>query len=231
MSLVGLVIGFDWVNRKEAPPAPPSKNDPAILVEVLAGVMPTSPERIYALSLFPTPKENGGGGLVEYFSFDEKKADRIWPKGKSGFPLSAYRCQLTNYDAATLFGVQIDMHLDFQRSVRQENGSQSGEVLLSREWPIFITKIDPTPTNAFVFYVFNTTEHFVRVSFPEFAAAKQLHDETAKRVRLVRPFPGFESRHTRDAARCPRHSKRTNPHSTAAACAITAAAAAKSLIC
>jgi hypothetical protein len=187
----GVAAAFDWNNKKQYPsvgnkdPAP--KKDPAILVECHLGAMPTTPERIYALNLFPTPKENGGGGLVEYFSFDERKGDRIWPKSKPGFPLMAYRCQLTNYDGATLFGVEINMKLKFQEAVKQESGALSGKTFLQRDWPILIGKIDPGAANAFVFYVFSTTEHFATVSFPDAARAKQLIDDDKKQVRLINP--------------------------------------------
>jgi hypothetical protein len=176
--------------RATESPAP--KNDPAILIECHYGIMPTTPERVYALNLFPTPIENGGGGLVEYFSFDEKKGERIWPKSKDGFPLSAFKCQLTNYDAATLFGVKINMQLQFLETVRDGNNVHSGKATLAREWPIFITKIDPGASNAFVFYTFNMTDRFVGVTFPESGSASQLQDQEPKKVRLIQPFKGFE---------------------------------------
>lgn len=167
----GLGSALDWVRKKEeqAFPTNPPKSDPAILVECHYGAMTTTSERISVLSVFPTPKENGGGGLAEYFSFDEKKGERIWPKSKSGFPLMAFKCELTNYDNSPIFGVQIAMHLLFQEAVKHENSAQSGKVFLERNWPISITKIDPGAGNGFVFWIFNITEYFVGVSFPEFA--------------------------------------------------------------
>jgi hypothetical protein len=176
----------DVENQKAAPQLP------AVLVECHIGEMPLPPKRFYALSLFPIPKESGGGGLVEYFTPpSQNRPGTVWNPFSSDRPSSAYRCQLTNYDAAPLFNIQIDMRIDFLKAVKRENGAQSGEAFLSRDWPIFITKIDAKTADGFVFYVFNTTEHFVRVSFPEFGTAQQL-DDASKRIRLIRPPAGFE---------------------------------------
>jgi hypothetical protein len=154
--------------------------------------MTTGPERIWVLNLFPTPKENGGGGLAEYFSFDEKKGERTWPKSKSGFPLMAYRCQLTNYDGSTMFGVQIGLHLIFQEALKTENGFTSGKVFLEREWPILITKIDPGVGNRFVFWIFNMSQYFAAVSFPQIATGKQLDSDEAKSIKIIQPGSGLE---------------------------------------
>jgi len=160
ITLVALVGGFDWLSKKEEAvkkeeatslSIKPKENDLALLVECFSGVMPTTPERIYALNLFPVPAENGGGGLAEYFSFDNK-GERTWPKSKTGFPLMAYKCQLTNYGTAPLFNVFLALHLQFQNSIAEDNGSErSGEVYLRRDWPISISKIDPGTSNPFVF--------------------------------------------------------------------------------
>ena len=129
---------------------------------------------------------------MEYYSFDERKGERIWPKTKSGMPQQAYKCQLTNYDSATLFGVAISMQFKFLNVVRDGNSSHSGNVFLEREYPISITKIDPTAPGAFTFYIFNTSDKFVSVTFPQFGTATQLSDERPKKVKLIQPFNGFE---------------------------------------
>jgi len=180
----------------------------SILFECQYGSLPSSPSRTYMLQLFPIPAENGGGGLSESFSLDGK-SEMIWPKTASGFPVPAYKCQLTNYDPVTLIGVEFSLNLVFQKEIKddtQPGSSHSGETFLSRKWPISITKIDPSVGNPFIFYIVNFTEHFVTVSLPDTGNAKRIDEQNSKPIRIIGPNQYFQMHFV------PFHSALPEPH-------------------
>ena len=69
-----------------------------------------------------------------------------------------------------MFNVSLPVHLTFKEALRnaETNTSTTGAVTLSRDWPIFITKIDPGPEHAFLFYAYNQSSKFVEVALPDF---------------------------------------------------------------
>jgi len=163
--------------------------DRTILIECHFGLMPkvVPPEgRIYVLGLWPLPQESGGGGMAEYFA--HPGSEWTWSSNKSDLA-QAYRCQLTNYGAATVFNLSMAFPVIFREIVRDsKNPSQmtSGKVTVSREWPIEVTKID-VGLNGFVFYIQNNSEQFVQVFLPQSAMLQRARDNKRGNVRLIQP--------------------------------------------
>ena len=61
----------------------------------------------------------------------------------------------------------------------------AGKITVSRQWPIDIDKIDPGTSNAFSFYVYNTSDTMVIVSFPDSVTFQTGADEVRQNIRLV----------------------------------------------
>ena len=157
--------------------------------------------RIYILSLWPLPAENGGGGLSE--AWTSGTGEMKWPTSPSGFPLNAYRCQLTNYGGSPVFNVEMALHLLFSEALRdtaQPNVTRGGVVTLSRNWPIEITKIDAGADKPFVFYIYNQSDQFSQVSMPQSVTVEEGTDNTRREIRLVQStapmfhLPPFEAK-------------------------------------
>jgi hypothetical protein len=142
--------------------------------------------RLYELQVWPIPQENGGGGLSEV-SGNPGQA-MTWPT-----PLPTLECQITNYSARTLFNVQAALRLSFRQAVKDKdypNQSRGGDVILSREWPFTIAKIDSGPEHAFVFYVMNFKDDvFVYVSFADAATGQLEGSAEAKALSVIQQEP------------------------------------------
>src|SRR5262249_31723145 len=141
--------------------------------------------RIYLLSLWPVPQENGGGGLAEYWGTGDMK----WPMSINGAPLNAYRCQLTNYGSVPVFNVELNLHMLFREALRdadQPNVTRSGQVTLSRDWPVLIRKIDTGAEKPFIFYLYNVSNNFfVQISLPQSATLEQRTDGARRETHLI----------------------------------------------
>lgn len=154
----------------------------ALFVDCKIGSMPIKSEtgRISALSLFPLPKENGGGGLGEYWAgrsgeFNWTNLGVIW----------AYSCQVTNYFNRPLTSILVPIHLRFYESItRDSRTKEGGKITLERDWPVIITKIDEGAEKPFVFYVWNMSDNFAEFIIPD-KATFQFVGETTRRVAFI----------------------------------------------
>ena len=139
------------------------------------GLMPTvmPPEgSIYVLQTFPIPVESGGGGLGRFFG--QPGGKHTWGSGDG--PWSGLRCQITNYGISTVFNAHAVIGLSFIENLKDKdnpNTSRSGRITLSREWLVPVNKIDPGPDRSFVFYIFNSSDHFVDISLPKTASVQK----------------------------------------------------------
>lgn len=142
-------------------------------------------KRVYAMSLYPTPKEVGGGGLIEYFSANGEFA---WPK-KNGLQMTGYACELMNGGNTSIFNISMVFDLIFRSVVTDSKGGaqRSGEVTLARNYPITVSRIDPGPNGAFIFYIFNNSSQFVEVLLPKSAAYKLPEDTQRQTASLIQP--------------------------------------------
>lgn len=137
---------------------------------------------LYLLQPWALPAESGGGGLSERTTTSEF----AWPTDKVGFPLSAYKCEVTNYGKEPVANVSLTPHLTIRKAIAQENGQiNSGDVTISRDWPILIRKIDPGKGDSFIFYAVNEYEHFLRVTFPTVATISVMGDVRTQSVPLT----------------------------------------------
>ncbi len=168
------------------PPRPPtsaSAGQHFLSVEWHSGLAPIVPKegRVFVLDLWPLPA--GGGGLSEMFGE---------PGYKLGLPpVNRFdECRLTNYSATALFNVRLTLHLTFWKVIKdpkQPGVSRSGDVSLSRDWPIAIQKIDTGPDHPFIFYIYNQSDQVAQVSFPEFVTAQIGDNVERQTIRLIRP--------------------------------------------
>jgi hypothetical protein len=168
---------------------PTGERSPKIQIECHFGSMPNVvPEegRIYVLSLFPTPIESGGGGLVENFA--TPGSEWSWsPPDKR--PITGYSCRLTNYSDAPVFNVEMSLGTTFIVAVRNPNtgGTQSGDVYLSRRWLIRMAKINAGEDKPFTFYVMNISAYFALVTLPDVATLQMDSDGAKQTVTLIKP--------------------------------------------
>jgi hypothetical protein len=138
--------------------------------------------RIYALNLFPAPLENRGGGIAEYsgrprdnFSISDNPAQQV------------FKCSITNYGTKPMLSVAIGLYLVFREAVRdknQPNSVRSGDILAQRPWLIVIPKIDPGVGSPFIFYIWNVTDKWGTVAFPDSAVAEYIGDPERFKFRL-----------------------------------------------
>jgi hypothetical protein len=147
-------------------------------------------EEIQVLWLFPTPIENGGGGLATQFN----RSGQSWKWPVAG-PLDAifisvYRCEVTNYGVDPVIDLQMALDLTFYEAVpvpgQSENARGHGNVKLHRPWLISIQKIDAGRENAFKFYLVNNQDNlFVHVLMPRVATLRLLDEQQRMQVNLT----------------------------------------------
>lgn len=175
-------------------PSEPSSNliELSLVTECHPALMPKlvpSSGRIYVLSPWPMEPGNGGGGLGEYYA--EAGSEFKWRSHK-GIPSQAYHCQITNYGKVPVFKIMMNFPVIFREVIRDRenpNATKSGEITISRDWPIEVTKIDPG-INGFSFYIYNQSQQFVQVSLPESATLSLLHDKIRRNVRMTQASTG-----------------------------------------
>lgn len=147
--------------------------------------------RVAVLSLFELPSINGGGGLMEITG---PPGGDFAGKTPEGFPRNVRQYRITNYSPKPLFNVQIPLHLVFKEAVRrkgQPGATDSGKVVLEREWEITIPKIDPGGDKPFVFYAMNNGHCFASVAFPTAATAQLAGANSRESIQIITPGPDF----------------------------------------
>jgi hypothetical protein len=147
-------------------------------------------EAIHVLQVFPTPLENGGGGLPT--RYNRSGQPWKWPidDPAEAFFISAYRCDITNYGNEPVIDLQMALDLTFYEAVpvagQSENTRGHGPIKLQRPWPISIQKIDSGRENAFKFYVFSMLpDEIVHVTMPKSATLRRLSDGQRTDVNLT----------------------------------------------
>lgn len=140
-------------------------------------------KRVYAMELYPTPIDIGG--LIEYFSANGEFA---WPK-KNGLQMAGYACELMHGGNVSIFNISMAFDLIFRSVVTDSKGGgqRSAEVTLAKKYPITVSRIDPGPNGAFIFYIFNSSSQFVQVFLPKSAAFNLPGDTHRQTTSLIQP--------------------------------------------
>lgn len=183
----------EWVNRKlredhedwQVPPVIRTSSDPGLFVEcqhIRFPIKVASDGRTFGLNLFPTPLANRGGGMGEYSGIPGSDFNI------SNNPLTTgYKCSVTNYGPRPMLAIRIGLNLVFQKAVRDKdnpNAVRNGEITAQRPWRIDVPKIDPGANNPFIFYIWNITDAWVNVSFPDSVEAEYIGDPERFKFRL-----------------------------------------------
>lgn len=101
----------------------------------------------------------------------------------------AYVCQLTNYGKETLSNLKITFGLRFKEVLRERENQNSyggGTTTFIDSWECSVRKLDPGPSERFVFYLRNETKDFLEVSMPEFIELRRLRESKPRKVPLLR---------------------------------------------
>jgi hypothetical protein len=187
------VAGSESPSAKEVSKAPNPRISVDCHQEVLPKTVPAN-ESLQVLWLFPTPVENGGGGMVTQFNTSGQPWK--WPIDdpmKAVF-ITAYRCEITNYGNDPLFDLQMALDLIFYEAIPvpgQKDAKGQGKIKLHREWNVLIQKIDSGRENSFKFYILNhQPDLFVHVLMPKTATLRLLGAEQRIQTNLTVAEPG-----------------------------------------
>ncbi len=144
--------------------------------------------KVFSIHLFRVPEKNDSIGLG--WATGAPNGEYKFPAGPSG---QVIKCTVTNYDQKTAIEVAVGMGLLFRKKVKNPHGDgiATGENLSDQVWPIYIGKIDSGIQNAFVFYISNTTEAFVNVSFEKTARIKRLGSNSEITIPVTIAFGRF----------------------------------------
>ncbi len=178
--------GMAWlVDRgyKNSPEYAALHKAPTISVEWhIFGNAPTIPTsgHLSVAYLWPLPTSDVGGGLAEMGGLPGSKLTL-------SSSMRNFQCVLTNYSADTTFNVTISLHVKFMEVKRAKDSPtlQSGAVILERDWPITIPKIDVGPSYEFVFYIVNQSNLFVEVTFPNSATGQIGDDSAQQQIKII----------------------------------------------
>jgi len=183
----------EWINKEsrdsgetwQVPLTIRHSSDPGLFVECQFVRLPLkigSDGRLYALNLFPTPLANRGGGIAEYSG---RPGEDFKISNAPSFQVQ--KCTVTNYNKKPMLSTAIGLYLVFQEAVRDKdnpNSIRSGAITAQRPWLISIPKIDPGTSDPFVLYIWNMTDTWASVSFPDSAESEYIGDPERFKFRL-----------------------------------------------
>jgi len=131
--------------------------------------------RIYALSFWDQFIFNGGNiPMGEYFGPPESDWDGTLDRNY----MFTYKCAANAYGIDALFNVYLDLNIEYSIAQNKDSENprtpliQAGKVVLVRKNEISIGKISSDENRPFLFYLFNYSQYFIKISFPSSAKAK-----------------------------------------------------------
>jgi hypothetical protein len=96
-----------------------------------------------------------------------------------------YRCEVTNYGSSPLLQVGLNFNIDYREVLREEGITRQGGTVRFGMWPVLLPKIDPGKTSAAVFYVYNESDYFARVTPPTVASYIDIKDKKHRQASLL----------------------------------------------
>ncbi len=196
--VAGVAIG-PMSNSLATKPEMPIAHNSNIALDCESEVYPTlvkADKPFNVLSLFPLPTERGGRGVFAYAN----NSGQTW----KWFPgtitdmsiLEGYKCVVTNYGDVPIFDYSMNLELDFFEAVAVDSQSPNrkrGAIILKREWPIEVQKIDVGLNNSYEFHIYNDNkDKFVYVTLPATALGRRLGEAEVKTVTLTEPAMGVK---------------------------------------
>ena len=115
---------------------------------------------------------------------------RNWPEEKD-FRTRTYRCELTNYGPAAIFGLSTAFNFTFVEALKVPDNTgarKGGATVTSHEHVIEVPAIDGRG-GTFVFYLHNQSEYFVNVIMPDSATVELSGRPERQRMSFKQPHP------------------------------------------
>lgn len=144
--------------------------------------VPWNSDTLHVLETYPTLTKN----FVEMTSSSGKP--RVWPDNYKP-DNRLYRCDVTNYGSAAVFGLSMEFTLTFLEAVKVPDNPKArkgGAALSTHSHLIEVPVIDGN-AGKFVFYLHNQSEYFVNVAVPEFATLEVVGKIERQRIRFKPP--------------------------------------------
>jgi len=180
-----------WWQSAKTPTKLPPRIEAKLLIQCFEGPPPAvvPPNGRYPVIQLISINFRHTFGLIPYGEvFSEDPPGTPW-KAAGDSVLFADRCEVTNYDTAALFRVQVAIQLEFQKAVAQPlsaNVLTSGPTIFAGTFLYTIPRVDPGSSNPFVFYMWNVTnDEFVRIHLPTEVAGTRLGGEKPIQIKLI----------------------------------------------
>jgi hypothetical protein len=82
-------------------------------------------------------------------------------------------CKIINHSDQPIFDLRFNFRVIFrQKSNDAQGGITAGTITRDKEWPMFLDRLDPGVSGAFVVYLTNGWDEFLNVNFPAMATGK-----------------------------------------------------------
>ena len=162
-------------------PTDKSSLDQTILVECFWSQFPTAVPS-YGLYYWELTFSAGDGAFL---STSQQPGSTItWDLGQPGHWEA---CQFTNFSNTPIIRMEAVFRLQYLEVVAQENGTRSGNVILSKEIPNPPVRLGVGDKNTFIFYMRNRSSYYAQVVVPETAKVQVAGADELQTVRLIPP--------------------------------------------
>jgi hypothetical protein len=101
--------------------------------------------------------------------------------------VGTYKCEVKNFSKAVIAHVEIPFKVMFYKDEKTEHGGRSGDLVKEEDQPIQIPALRENASDAFEFYIYNTSELYVTVLIPTEASAWLVGEDDKRTVKLMKP--------------------------------------------